>query len=178
MMAPRDNVIWLTQQLPSASVSGKASTHENSTFHFHTSRADAQMRGFRFRLRAPCPQELSRNSGRTKTVPSTELAFASDLGLSAGSKGTLPTEPRAATLPGAGVSTRGVLGGPEEELVCQVRGCDALSSESLRQVASVEDPDEKRRRAAVLVQVTEGVTNGNIPSGPPEVLPVGDHNWK
>ena len=60
MMAPRDNVIWLTQQLPRASVSGKASTHENSTFHFHTSRADAQMRGFRFRLRAPCPQELSR----------------------------------------------------------------------------------------------------------------------
>ena len=50
MMAPRDNVIWLTQQLPRASVSGKASTHENSTFHFHTSRADAQMRGFRFRL--------------------------------------------------------------------------------------------------------------------------------
>ena len=60
MMAPRDNVIWLTQQLPRASVSGKASTHENSTFHFHTSRADPQMRGFRFRLRAPCPQELSR----------------------------------------------------------------------------------------------------------------------
>ena len=84
----------------------------------------------------------------------------------------------AATLPGAGVSTRGALGGPEEELVCQVRGCGALSSESLRQVASVEDPDEKRRRAAVLEQVTEGVTNGNIPSGPPEVLPVGDHNWK
>ena len=29
-----------------SSVSGKASAHENSTFHFHTSRADAQMRGF------------------------------------------------------------------------------------------------------------------------------------
>ena len=27
--------------------SGKASTQENSTIHFHTSRADAQMRGFR-----------------------------------------------------------------------------------------------------------------------------------
>ena len=55
MMAPRDNVIWLTQQLPRASVSGKASTHENSTFHFHTSRADAQMRGFRFRLPRTMP---------------------------------------------------------------------------------------------------------------------------
>ena len=40
--------------------SGQASTHANSTIHFHTSRADAQLRGFRFRRRAPSPQELSR----------------------------------------------------------------------------------------------------------------------
>ena len=44
--------IWQTHlPLPprGASVSGKASTHKNSTFHFHPSRADARMRGFRFR---------------------------------------------------------------------------------------------------------------------------------
>ena len=47
-----------------------------------------------------------------------------------------------------------------------------------REVSSVEDPDVKRRRAAVVKQVTEGVSSGIISSGSPEVLPVRDHHRK